>query len=128
MGGREDVKLQLISNRGRFKQAFAERDIKKLDFLGHKWHSRRSLPFQGPKKSRFSWPIPSNGALIMDVARIITSRAIKNNKYINSYKRLILTTGSDSGLWGPWGLLPAGQVYRGCRGGGRGRRRGGGWR
>jgi hypothetical protein len=28
---------------------------------GPKWHSFRSLQFQGPKKSRFSRPIPSNG-------------------------------------------------------------------
>ncbi len=25
--------------------------ILKIDFLGTKWHSLRSLPFQGPKKS-----------------------------------------------------------------------------
>jgi hypothetical protein len=32
-----------------------------LNFFGPKWHSLRSLPFQGPKKSRFSGPTPSNG-------------------------------------------------------------------
>ncbi len=26
-----------------------------------RWHSLRSWPFQGPKKSRFSGPTPSNG-------------------------------------------------------------------
>jgi hypothetical protein len=43
-----------------------------LDFFGH-----RSLPFQGPKKSRFPGP-PLPMALVMDIARIkiITSRAI----------------------------------------------------
>ncbi len=30
-------------------------------FFGPKWHSLRSWPFQGPKKSRFSEPTPSNG-------------------------------------------------------------------
>jgi hypothetical protein len=33
-----------------------------LDFLGPKWHSLRSWPFQCPKKSRFSVPTPSNGS------------------------------------------------------------------
>jgi hypothetical protein len=31
-----------------------------LYFFGPKYHSRLSLPFQGPKKSRFSVPTPSN--------------------------------------------------------------------
>jgi hypothetical protein len=30
-------------------------------FLGPKWHSLRSLPFQGPKKSRFSGTTRSKG-------------------------------------------------------------------
>jgi hypothetical protein len=44
------------------------------------------LPVQGPKKSRFSGPTPSN-APRNDVVplKIITYRAIKNNRYINSY-------------------------------------------
>jgi hypothetical protein len=59
-------------------------------------------------------------ALVIDVVRlkIITSRAVKTTDTLIVNKRLVLTTDSDSGLWGPWGLLPAGQVYRGCRGGG----------
>jgi hypothetical protein len=41
------------------------------------WHSLRSLPFQGPKKSRFKGlPLPL--ALVMDIARIkIINRAIQ---------------------------------------------------
>jgi hypothetical protein len=35
------------------------------DFFGPKWHSLRSLPFQGPKKSRFQGP-PLQTALVMD--------------------------------------------------------------
>ncbi len=35
-----------------------------LDFFRPKWHSLCSLPFQDPKKSRFSGPIPSNGPRI----------------------------------------------------------------
>jgi hypothetical protein len=31
-----------------------------LDFFGPKWHSLRSLPFKGPKKSQLSGPTPSN--------------------------------------------------------------------
>ncbi len=47
-------------------------------FLGPKWHSLRSIPFQGPKKSRFQGPsLPV--AFVIDIARIkiIASRAIK---------------------------------------------------
>ncbi len=32
-----------------------------LDIFKPKWHSLRSWQFQGPKKSRFSGPTPSNG-------------------------------------------------------------------
>jgi hypothetical protein len=35
--------------------------LENLDFFGPKWHLLRSLPFQGPIKSRFSRPSPSNG-------------------------------------------------------------------
>jgi hypothetical protein len=34
--------------------------------IGPKWHSLRSLPFQGPKKSRFKGP-PLPMALVMDL-------------------------------------------------------------
>ncbi len=37
-----------------------------LDFFGPKWHSLRSLPFQGPKKFRFLGP-PPQMALVMDI-------------------------------------------------------------
>ncbi len=52
---------------------------------GPKWHLLRSLPFQGPKKSRFQGP-PLIMALVIDIARLknLTYRAIKN-KYIISY-------------------------------------------
>jgi len=48
-----------------------------LDFLGPKWHSLRSLPFQGQKSLDFQGP-PLPMALEMDVARIkiISSRPI----------------------------------------------------
>ncbi len=36
-----------------------------LDFFGPKWHSLRSLPFKGPKKSRLPGP-PLLTALVMD--------------------------------------------------------------
>jgi hypothetical protein len=45
-----------------------------------------SLPFQGPKKSRFSGATPSNGAVMgLPASKISTSRAIHiNDRYINS--------------------------------------------
>ncbi len=48
-----------------------------VDFFGPKWHSLRSLTFQGPKMSRFQGP-PLLMALVMDLARIkiSTFRAI----------------------------------------------------
>jgi hypothetical protein len=35
--------------------------LENLNFLGPKWHLLCSLTFQGPKKSQYSGPIPSNG-------------------------------------------------------------------
>jgi hypothetical protein len=56
---------------------------KNLDFFGHNWHSLRSLVFQGPKKSRFSGPTPSNGPCNgFARIKIITSGANINNRYI----------------------------------------------
>jgi hypothetical protein len=43
--------------------------------FGPKWHSLRSLPFQGPKKSRFQGP-PLIMAQVMDIARL---KIIKSN-------------------------------------------------
>jgi hypothetical protein len=48
-----------------------------LNFLGPKWHLLRSLPFQGPKKSWFWGPTPSNGPQNgFSRMKIITSHAI----------------------------------------------------
>jgi hypothetical protein len=53
-----------------------------FDFFGPKWHSLRSLSFQGTKKSQFSVPTPSNGPCNgFAHIKIITSRAIINNSY-----------------------------------------------
>jgi hypothetical protein len=55
-----------------------------LEFFGPKWHSLASLvPFQGPKKSRFSGPTPSS-APRNDVAplKIITVKGGKSESVV----------------------------------------------
>ncbi len=67
-----------------------------MDFFGPKWHWLRSLPFQGPKKSRFSVPTPSNTPR-NDVAHIKTIKPTPSNTPRNDvallktikYKRLL---------------------------------------
>ncbi len=51
-----------------------------------KWHSLRSLPFQGPKKSRFSGPTPYNGPCngCCPHQNHYVPRHI-NNRYTNNY-------------------------------------------
>jgi hypothetical protein len=52
-------------------------DPESLVCFGLKWHSLRSLPFQGSKKSQFSGPTPSNGPCNgFARCKIITSSAI----------------------------------------------------
>ncbi len=53
-----------------------------IDFFGPKWHSLCLLQFQGPKKSRFSWPNPCNGYCQPQNHYVPRH---KNNRYINSY-------------------------------------------
>jgi hypothetical protein len=69
---------------------------KSFDFFGPKWHSFRSLPFQGPKKSRFSGPTPSNGYQnVFTRIKIITSRAISTTgTLIVNLALYVLTDGS----------------------------------
>jgi hypothetical protein len=57
-----------------------------VDSFGPKWHSLRSLPFQGPKKSRFSGPTLSNAPFI-DVGRLKTIKYKRhiNNRYIGNF-------------------------------------------
>jgi hypothetical protein len=54
-----------------------------LDFFWPKWHSLRLLQFQGPKKSRFSWPNPYSGPYNGPCNGYCPRH--KNNRYINSY-------------------------------------------
>jgi hypothetical protein len=54
-----------------------------FDFFGPKWHSLRSLPFQGLKKSRFQGP-PLQTPLVMDYSSIQIYINHINNRYINS--------------------------------------------
>ncbi len=61
-----------------------------LDFFGPKWHSLRSYPFQGPKKSRFLVPTPSNAPRngSCPPQNHYVPRHI-NNRYTNSYFSVI---------------------------------------
>ncbi len=44
-----------------FYMALGHNDIDYSNFFEPKWYLLCSLPFQGPKMSRFSGPTPSNG-------------------------------------------------------------------
>jgi hypothetical protein len=49
--------------------------------FGPKWHSLRSLPFQGPKKSRFLGP-PLMMAQVMDIAGLKIIKSKLHNNYL----------------------------------------------
>jgi hypothetical protein len=58
-----------------------------INYEGHfgpKWHSLRSLPFQGPKKSRFQGP-PLIMAQVMDIARLKIIKSKHHKNYLCIY-------------------------------------------
>jgi len=72
-----------------------------LDFFGPKLHSLGSLAFEGPKKSWFSGPTPSNGSRnVFSRIKIITSRATTTGTGILTVNTFNALEGENLGVHG----------------------------